>query len=289
MIVQNLVGIAMIGSIMHDAFLVEWIRSPTSPNLYWALAEVPTYVGWRKTISGDLRFPEYTLPLLKEIDSRPFTADEATELATRAFSTASQLFGGSFEDQELTRRAALAAWALQAYGASYRELAAAGFSEELLGKMPVLQVALLGRWKRYQVLRDDLYKWSAIAYGPNRELALRKLDEIRSESRQTTVPFDAFLPALRAMYQAQLRQHRFLSVLRAIEALRIHAARHGKWPETLADVTEVPVPNDPVTNSPFVYSKSGNNATLIMVEHRLGSGIEYEYHLRLREANDIKR
>jgi len=117
---------------------------------------------------------------------------------------------------------------------------------------------------------------------------LQKQHEIHRRTEVSSAPFGTFLPALGAMNQAQLRQHRFLSVLRTIEALRLHAARHDKWPQSLADIREVPVPDDPVTNSPFVYSTNGNNATLVMVEHRLGSGIEYEYRLRLRDTENPK-
>src|SRR5262249_15731723 len=41
---------------------------------------------------------------------------------------------------------------------------------------------------------------------------------------------------------------------RAIEALRMYAAEHGKWPQRLEDVTEAPVPEDPFTAKPFQYS-----------------------------------
>jgi hypothetical protein len=280
-LVQSLVGIAIV-NMMHDEFFVEWIRSPGSPNLYAALAEVPSYYDSRRIIATELRVPEYNFPALKEIERRVFTTDEAMQLAKSAFAIDSRRFSGSSKDDD-ERRVDLAAWALQAYDESFRELTESGFSAELLEKMPVLQVALLGRWHRYQALRDDLYKWAAIVYGADRDLVLREQNEIHQKARKTAVPFDSFLPPLGAMFQAQLRHQRFLSVLRAIEALRLYAARHGKWPESLADVREAPVPDDPITKSPFVYSASGNNATLIAVEHRLSSGMEYEYRLRLRD------
>jgi hypothetical protein len=280
LVVQSLVGIAIIGSIMHEGELLEWIQSPGSPNLYWALSEIPPYYDSRQVIANDLRLVEYTLPLLREIGERVLAPDEAVELATRAFTVEADR---RLKKEGLERGAGLAVWALQAYDESYRELSETGFSKELLDRMPALQVALLGRWQRYQHARDDLYKWAVLAYGPARELALRKQNETLQKVDQTVAPFDVFLPALAPMYRAQLRQHRFLSALRAIEALRLYAARHGRWPEALADIRDVPVPDDPVTNAPFVYQASDNNATLILVEHRLGSGMEYEYRLRLRD------
>jgi hypothetical protein len=51
--------------------------------------------------------------------------------------------------------------------------------------------------------------------------------------------------------------------LRVLEALRICAARHGdKLPDELANVNDVPVPNDPVTGKPFDYHRDGDKAYL---------------------------
>ena len=36
----------------------------------------------------------------------------------------------------------------------------------------------------------------------------------------------------------------------------------GRLPESLADIKEVPVPNDPYTGNPFQYQVQGNTATI---------------------------
>jgi hypothetical protein len=41
------------------------------------------------------------------------------------------------------------------------------------------------------------------------------------------------------------------------------AAHEGKLPDRLSDVTEVPLPHDPGTGKPFVYSREGDTATLV--------------------------
>ncbi len=51
-------------------------------------------------------------------------------------------------------------------------------------------------------------------------------------------------------------------MLRTIEALRMHAAENGRWPENLGDVKIVSVPNDPFTNKPFEYLLKEGVATL---------------------------
>jgi hypothetical protein len=52
-------------------------------------------------------------------------------------------------------------------------------------------------------------------------------------------------------------------VLRLLEALRIYGANHhGELPHQLADVTEVPVPDDPITGAAFGYRREGEKAFL---------------------------
>jgi len=56
---------------------------------------------------------------------------------------------------------------------------------------------------------------------------------------------------------------RKIAALQSIEALRHYAASHnGKFPNELSDVTEVPVPIDPVTQKPFIYRRAGSKAAL---------------------------
>jgi tetratricopeptide (TPR) repeat protein len=286
LVLQGITGISIVGA-MHDEFFIDWIEAPNAPNLYWALADVPPFFNMRTIAAHELRMAEYTLHGLEELDERVFSVEEANDLAQRAVSVN---YNRSLQDQDVEPRVKLATWALQAYGEGYRELSESGVSHEMLDQMPVSQVALLARWRRFQAARDDLYKWWLLMYGNDSELALKRYDAVsrRDETRRLVAPFDEFLPYFGHLYRAQLRQHRFLSVLRAIEALRLYAARHGDFPDALTDIREVPVPNDPVTNAPFVYRGGGKTATLTMARHNLGADMEYEYRLRLREGNEGK-
>ncbi|MGA2914611.1 MAG: hypothetical protein ABSE89_01125 [Sedimentisphaerales bacterium] len=59
------------------------------------------------------------------------------------------------------------------------------------------------------------------------------------------------------------RLDRHIAVLQCVEALRHYAAGHnGKFPGSLADIKELPIPNDPVTGKPFDYSGSNSEAVL---------------------------
>ncbi|HVW38348.1 MAG TPA: hypothetical protein VHB99_13625, partial [Pirellulales bacterium] len=56
---------------------------------------------------------------------------------------------------------------------------------------------------------------------------------------------------------------RQIQSLRIIEAVRDHLAAHdGKLPETLAEITNVAIPLDPMTDQPFEWHCEGDNAVL---------------------------
>ena len=71
------------------------------------------------------------------------------------------------------------------------------------------------------------------------------------------------VPILRKVYEASGRLERQIEALRLLEALRLHAAAHGgELPDSLAAITEVPVPLDPIASKAFDYQRQGNTATL---------------------------
>jgi hypothetical protein len=72
------------------------------------------------------------------------------------------------------------------------------------------------------------------------------------------------LSAIDKVFLAGSRTDRKIALLRAIEAVRIYAANHqGQLPDKLADVTDVPLPNDPSTGKPFEYERDKSSGTLI--------------------------
>lgn len=81
------------------------------------------------------------------------------------------------------------------------------------------------------------------------------------------------------------RLDRHLAALQCIEALRLYAGSHnGKYPEKLSDITEVTVPNDPVTKKPFSYIRTGSEAVLEMKGTEDSEGRDsIRYELKLKE------
>jgi hypothetical protein len=119
-------------------------------------------------------------------------------------------------------------------------------------------------------------------------IAVARLQEIESrvavlenEGRNTLLPERWGLGPLSSTRAAQARVQREFAVLQLLEALRIHAAANGgRLPEKLADVTEVPVPEDPVTDAPFDYELSGGIARLRSPKV---SDVEIDYAILMSE------
>ena len=53
-----------------------------------------------------------------------------------------------------------------------------------------------------------------------------------------------------------------MDAIQCIEAIRLHAALHGKLPSRLDEITEAPVSLDVATGKPFEYQIDGDRATL---------------------------
>jgi hypothetical protein len=83
------------------------------------------------------------------------------------------------------------------------------------------------------------------------------------------------------------RLDRHVAALQCIEALRLYAAGHnGKFPSALAEIAKVPVPGDPVTQKPFVYTRTGSKAILEAPAPEGATDKEaMRYELKLMEQN----
>lgn len=81
------------------------------------------------------------------------------------------------------------------------------------------------------------------------------------------------------------RLDRHVVILQCIEAIRLYAAVHdGKFPNQLNDVTQVSVPDDPVTHKAFVYTRTGAKAVLEMPALKGATDRDIiRYELRFKE------
>jgi hypothetical protein len=284
--VQTLVGIAIQGFLNNQTR--ELIASDGSPNLYWALTELATHpVGYREGLSYESRVWESTIHELADIERRIYSSEEALRVARDLAEAASSMGYSSG-----ARPAEILGTSMFWYSHARRELLERGFSAERLDAMPVAQVVLLAWWKQYVLIRDDYFKWLSLPENEIQPYLHSFYDSVRNaEIKGEGGPFVLAMPALQAAMYAELRSQREIDLLRVVEALRLHAAKNGRWPDKLDDITIVPVPLDPWNHKPFEYSVKNGVATLEPLDKPPmagGPAVNSRYELTLRPPASSK-
>lgn len=268
-VVSSLVAIACDGIAIGE--IENWIDAPHSPNLYWALTALPNPpIDLSIGLESEHLWIEAAIPHFDLLERSILSAEQAQEVMQgvgRFMEQASDqpnivLPGGL----RLPTSSGLAQMLpmLATYPTAKRELIARGRSAAEVEQMPVAQVVVI-RWvAEYRDTLDEMIAWGPQSY-VEAAAALADFDEHTANmSDQPSGHFAAILlPALGAARRAEVRLQQRVAMLRVIEALRLYAASHGGGlPADLDEITEVPVPVDPVDNQPFAYKLDGSTATL---------------------------
>jgi hypothetical protein len=244
----------------------ELIQTPKSPNLYWALTNLPRpLIDLRKPMQGDRLSLEAAFPDLRTIESEPLSPQAQQRLLKKLNDPEFRSLFGEDRHSGWQQKFGFLPAALKAYPGAKRALIAQGWKAAEVEAMPVLQVILIDALQQYRRLSDDALKWVNVPYAQARA-RLRKLDHQIKETEKEhpgASPFLAFVPHIQRVYEVTLRLERRVAALRCVEALRLYAAAHGgKLPAKLSDISEVPVPDDPVTGKGFIYQVDGDRVTL---------------------------
>jgi hypothetical protein len=264
-LIHVLVGLA-IANIMN-AQLDELVQQPEAPNLYWALAVLPRpFADLQIALQEEGTMVERTLPFLKRLDAGPMTQEEV-RAAEKKIDETFKTFG--------LRPANPAdilvhVWTqVETYALAKKALVAQGLSAEQVDAMPPFQVMGLYAYREYRVAWEEYIKWLALPGGvrePGFKEAAKKYRE--ASARLDRLFFRGLLggfadTAFEKVFQAVGRTDRRFAALRCVEAVRLYAAAHGKLPKALQDITDVPIPDDPITGKPFEYSADGDKAKLV--------------------------
>lgn len=267
LLIQQLVGIAIAQNFLSQ--LETLMEMPGAPNLYWALSDLPRpFISMRRGLEGETLSLYAMLPLLREVQDGPLSAVQAERLTDvlARLETAHGMASPAERPTPFGWRLAMAGLIAKFYPESKQWLLSQGRRPADVEAMPSVQVVTLYSLHHYFRLRDDILKWLNFPYFE----AIRALDrvdeELRRDRRELTGGFpiaSLMLPSVVRLSRAPARLDRHLAALRCIEALRLYAAAHeGRPPQRLEEITEVPVPADPVTGKPFVYEVEGNRASL---------------------------
>jgi hypothetical protein len=243
--------------------LAEMIQQPGCPNLYWALADLPTpLVEIRKGLQGHRSQVAVELKPLR---------DDAAMSDAELERFVAQLTGsiGYLREQAglppRNLRSELNARVNDAdhvQAARKRLLAAGNFGSLQHGwaslqtmSVPPLQAILLNE-KRELDRRCDA-ETRLVALTPAQ---IQKM--IGDTATDSDGLFADLLPPVLPLRREQARVEQRIASLRIVEAIRMHAAeRNGQLPATLADIA-VPLPDDPFTGKQFGYELDGATAKL---------------------------
>ncbi len=261
--VNGLIGIAMCGFMFPQ--VLEFVQQPGAPNLYWALTALPVpLVDMNEALEVEANGLELSFPQLKDVETAQRTPQQWREVF-HEFASEALKFTGDQTVQPKSRDE-LDAVCKEMLSAAKRALIDEGMTAEKVESMPVHQVSLLYTRSTYHRLFDDAAKYYSLPYPDalvgiektiaDAQLADAEMREIIPLARQT-------LGAVKGTRMAIERNDRQVATLRVIEAIRMYAATHdGQLPNTLSDITEVPVPDDPVTGLPFEYKLENSKARL---------------------------
>jgi hypothetical protein len=267
-LIQSLVGLACANQFIDG--LLDLAERPDAPNLYWALAVLPRpLVSLRGANEWEQKMLEMQFPDMADLD-RPRSAEEWDAALVRVRKEVERITRNDPGEGPNAARPKFPAPTEPAakspdLPAARKYLAeVAGMPAAAVEAMPPAQVLLLYLANYYHEMRDEVFKATYLPL-PQAPRVIRATDERLKSCPDTEAGWVArlFLPAVNKVQLAGGRIERRLAAQRAIEALRLHAARDGRLPEKLDEVTVVPVPDDPGTGQPFEYRCDGATATLI--------------------------
>jgi hypothetical protein len=285
-LIHQLVGAA--SAIWMCKAAEEWVQAPGSPNLYWALAELPRpLIDPRSGYAFEAECLYFDVPQLRNLREAPFDARQAEELLARLVALARTMDAAK---QPLARPWTTVDSARhhieEREQAARKALAARGYAAAMIAKYPPVQAVVLGPLEEFETLRDDQAKLLMLPYAQVAD----KLDQfnarldavLRNEDR--AYPFAELIPKLQEAHSQFANLQRHITALQCLEAIRMHmaAARTG-LPGSLAEIGGVPVPPDPMTGRPFGYERTSTGAVLICPPVRPGAGrdgIRYELTAR---------
>jgi hypothetical protein len=261
-LINSLVGVAIAGNMLDQVEAL--IQAPNSPNLYWALTDLPSpLIDFRAGFEGDSVAFYAMIPGLRESEGKPMTVEQAREQGENLIRLLSDgAVGPDTGSTSAAQRLGIAALVAKFYPEAKRFVLSQGRSSAEVEAMPMIQVVMIHALYQFRCMRDEIYKWRNVPFWHARK-ALQRMPRIQRLEQAGMTFFGGLLPAYIGVSFAQVRLDRRIAALRCIEAVRLYAAAHeGKLPAALADISEVPIPIDPVTGNAFDYEISGDTAVL---------------------------
>ena len=286
-LISRLAGVAIINMSLGQAEAV--IKIEDSPNLYWALATLPSDIG---DVSGAMRYEmsviERVLPELFNLpdpDSQlaeSLPASVWQERLVRTIAEFQTLYGvadsgRSHSDREDTSARLTAAMALIALSdPSRKQLSEYGYDEQTVEEMSAAEAILRASAEQIERVVDQQLKWCFLPE-PMRQRYLQQSGEQLNQSLKKEAGFGSLasqlaamiVPSLSGVQRASDDLSQSVAKLITVEAIRHHVARQGSLPESLDEMTELPAWQDPSAEGPFGYQKLTPNTARLSWQSQL--------------------
>jgi hypothetical protein len=236
-----------------------------------------------KSVQQEGVFIYRMFPFLAHLESQPLSPQEYQTLINEMARVTQDWISPSPSVQALA--AEFEAGIKSDYPEAKRYLLAHGKSPKEVEAMPVSQVVLIYHLRTFEQTRDNIYKWINVPYRQGWEGMQQAEKQIAGLKKQMKNNFLVRILGLSYKpYLTAAKLDRQISVLRCIEAIRMYAANHNnKLPIVLTDITEVPLPNDPITGRPFIYTAHENQAVIELpapAGEKADTGKRYEITLK---------
>ncbi len=282
-LVSGLVGIAICG--LGNSQMIELIASPDSPNLYWAMAELPRPLAdLRTAFRSEFSFHTAVFPFMDRPEEANHSPEQWAQLLASALQSLEPLSGSGPKLDELGAQLGVTGLALVGYADAKQRLIESGMAATQVEAMPVGQVLAVDAVQEYRRLADEVEKWGYVPAG-NADVRENKLEQLLSggplEGGIGRALARLLLPALQPARNAEVRIESQLNSLLVIEAVRMHAAETGKLPATLKEIAVVPVPENPVTQQPFQYRLDGATAVLELPFSAVSPSMAWRFEIML--------
>lgn len=263
-LVSTLVGNAIAQSSVQDAIYL--VGEPGSPNLYWAIAELPNpLVDQRRGVELETNMLLEQVRPLRKIGIVTLTTMEWSDFLTEVM----PMMGDECNLVKRYKSAGMLGATLFIASAgdevdSYL-LNECGVTPEQLEALPATQAFFLAVRRMYEAAAleaNHVYHAPASAQATMIRSNEKCWHQVSEQYPLLCNTIEWGIPRVaRPVIQARWRLQQRLALLQTIEALRDHLANHdSQWP-ALSDLA-LPAPHDPVTGEPFLWSIDNEVATL---------------------------
>ena len=286
-IVSSLVGAAIAGVAWEDA--LHLTQHPDCPNLYWAVASLPTpLIKMENAMDYERQFFFEELKVMREVDETP--RDESywksfIEKFERQAVTLESFKDDGTVDKPKMDRAMIEAMIEASYPASQLYLVEEiGIDSKIVDSYPKAQTVFLAMKRLHEVLRDKSFQWRYVPYAnavasaefQNLEKDMTSIASKLGKAGEIAV---ALLPSGTNLFQAKRRIIDKLVLLQTVESIRDHASVHqGKLPNTLADL-RLPIPQDSLMVKSMQYELKEDHAVLSIQD---GNKLKWQLTLKMR-------